>query len=105
MINPDPADHRDDPAYARDEPQYMDLDGQREYEKRLAALGWSLPIQPTDEQRAFMREVYVRGVREKVATAAGPARYYLLTARGRLAAEKTDEMMCTQIDATRENKS
>ena len=93
------------PAHARDEPQYMDLDGQREYEERLAALGWSLPIQPTDEQRAFMREVYARRAREKVATAAASARYYLLTARGRLAAEKVDEMMRTQIDATRENKS
>ena len=53
----------------------------------------------------MLREVYARRAREKVATAAASARYYLLTARGRLAAEKVDEMMRTQIDATRENKS
>ena len=70
----------------------------------LAANGYDLPIQPTDEQRAAMREVYARRGHEKAAAGAGSARYYSLTARGRMAAERVDAAARAQLERTKETR-
>lgn len=66
------------------------------------ANGYHLPIQPTDEQCALMREVYARREREKAVAVLASDRYYLRTARGRLAAERVDAAARAQLDATKE---
>ena len=68
----------------------------------LAANGYDLPIQPTDEQRAFMGEAHACRAAEDAASVVASIRYYTLTARGRLAAERVDAAARAQLERTKE---
>lgn len=90
-----------DPASAETYPQYMELDAEqeREDEAREAGYHFAAVLPPSPE----MIEAFLRRANEDAATVLASDRYYLTTARGRLAAERVDAAARAQIDATREN--
>ena len=88
----------------RNYPDAMMADAERERGAALRANAYHLPIQPTDEQRAMMRAVYARRVTEIAAANVASARYYTLTARGRLAAERVDAAERAQLARTKETR-
>jgi hypothetical protein len=89
-----------DPAYAETYPEFQRLDA--ETEEALAALGFRAHPPLTDEQLIALRAAHVRREAEDAAACAASDRYYLTTARGRLAAEGVDAAARAQLDVTKE---
>lgn len=86
-----------DPAYARDYPQYMQLDHDAD-EARVNGYHFAPVLPPSPE----MVETFVRRANERGAAALASDRYYLLTGKGRVAAERVDAATRAQLDATKE---
>ena len=91
-----------DPAYAETYPQYMMLDAEQEREDEAQANGWHFapPLPPNPE----MVETFLRHANEDAAADAASDRYYLTTARGRLAAERVDAAARAQLERTKETR-
>lgn len=92
-----------DPAYARDYPQYMQLDHEADEADEARTNGWGFvaPVLPPNPE---MVRTFLRRAKEDAAADAASDRYYLTTARGRLAAERVDAAARAQLDATKENR-
>jgi len=86
----------------RNYPDFMELDDEREREDEQRALGYPPPARLTDAQRVVLREAYTRRTREYAATQAESHRCYLLTGKGRVAAERVDAAARAQLEKTKE---
>lgn len=76
----------------------LDAEQEREDEVRASGYHFASPLPPNPE----MVETFLRRANEDAAAALASDRYYLTTARGRLAAEHVDAVARAQLDATRE---
>lgn len=89
-----------DPAYAESYPQYMQLDHEQDCADEAQASGWQVvPAAPITPE---MVETFLRRANEDAAAALASDRYFLTTARGRLAAERVDAAARAQLDDTKE---
>jgi len=80
----------------------MMLDAEQEREDEMQANGWRPPCKLTTEHCRILTEARLRRAREDAATCVASDRYYTLTARGRLAAERVDAAACAQLERTKE---
>lgn len=89
-----------DPASAETYPQYMMLDGEQEREDEAWASGYRFaPILPPNPE---MVEAFLRRANENAETCQTSHHYYLLTGKGRVAAERLDAAARAQIERTKE---
>lgn len=90
-----------DPTYARDYPQYMQLDHEADEADEAQANGYHFaPVLPPNPE---MARTFLRRANEDAAADAASDRYYLTTARGRLAAERVDAAARAQLKRTKEH--
>lgn len=89
-----------DPTRAETYPQYMQLDHEAEREDEARANGYHfLPVLPPNPE---MVETFLRRANEDATAVLASDRYYLLTGKGRVAAERVDAAARAQLDATKE---
>ena len=90
-----------DPAYAETYPQYCMLDAEQEREDEARERGWHFapPLPPNPE----MALTFLRRANEDAAAVLASNRRYLLTGKGRVAAERVDAAARAQLDATKES--
>lgn len=90
-----------DPTCARDYPQYMQLDHEADEADEAQANGCRFPpiLPPSPE----MIEAFLRRANERAAADLASRRYYLLTGKGRVSAERVDAAGRAQLERTKEN--
>jgi hypothetical protein len=86
----------------KDDRNYPDLIT-REAEEEIEDLPFGPPSPVSDALRQFMRDIYAARAIEKAA--AGRGGYYLLTAAGRRAAIKVDDMQRARLAETKGHHS
>lgn len=78
----------------------MMLDYEAEREDEAQANGWCFaPVLPPNPEMAL---TFLRRANEDAAAVLASNRYYLLTGKGRVAAERVDAATRAQLDATQE---
>lgn len=89
-----------DPASAETYCQYMMLDAEQERADEARAGGWHFapPLPPSPE----MVETFLRRASEDAASVLASDRYYLMTGKGRVAAERVDAAARAQLERTKE---
>lgn len=85
----------------RNYPDLMTREAEEELEERYATYGPPSPV--SDALREFMRGQYAARAAEKAA--AGRGDYYLLTAAGRRAATRVDDMQRARLAESKEKHS
>ena len=90
------------PAYAETYPRYMQLDYEAECEDEARTNGYHFaPVLPPSPEMAL---TFLRRANEDAAAVLASNRYYSLTARGRLAAERVDAATRAQLERTKETR-
>lgn len=89
-----------DPAFAETYPAYMQLDHEAECEDEAREAGYHFvpPLPPSPE----MVETFLRRANEDAAAVLASGHYYLLTGKGRVAAERVDAVARAQLERTKE---
>lgn len=80
----------------------MMADDEQDRADTLAANEYRHPLPLTDDDLAVLRAAHQRRAAEDAAAGTASGRYYGMTARGRLAAERVADAQRAQLDASKE---